>query len=77
MLQMYKTIFVIAMALIAFAASAIGNTAMAFSYNATILTNEMAHVVFNNGTAVDKPLVQYNFSIGPQGIPYSVTMVGQ
>jgi hypothetical protein len=75
MLQMYKTIFVIVV-LMAATSAVVAQSASA--YTATIMTNEMAHVVFaNNGTSVDKPLVQYDFKIGPQGLPFSVTMIGQ
>ncbi len=78
MLQMYKTIFVI-VALIAAISFALGVlTPTIDAYTTTILTDgEMAHIAYKNGTSVDKPLAQYDFSIGPQHIPYSVTMVGQ
>ncbi len=79
MLQMYttKTMFTIAMALVATIAVA-GNTA-ASAYQVTPAPDDGVMIMIGeNGTySYLKPeTVQYDFQVGPDHIPYTVTMVG-
>ena len=75
---MITTKFVVAMALVALAATAaVSTTAQAYVVTPTNSDN-IAIVIDDNGTAYMKPYTkQYDFQIGPNAVPYSVTLAEQ